>query len=174
MMEEIWRMYLEGVYEVSTKGRVRSVDRPVLFHGQYSIRRGKDMAITRNSKGAMTVVICNNGSRKTTAVHRMVAEIFLDNPENKLQVNHIDGDRSNNSIENLEWNTPGENQDHAYQTGLKRCGEVHPNAKLTAREIPQIRDLIFYGYSYSEVALMYDVTHGTIRSIGVGKNWKYT
>lgn len=69
-----------------------------------------------DSKGYPIVVLCNNGKTKTTRIHRMVAETYIPNPENKPQVNHKDGNRANNHLDNLEWVTYKENADHYLET----------------------------------------------------------
>lgn len=68
----------------------------------------------------LSVDLRKNGKRKTFQVHRLVAIMFIPNPENKSEVNHIDGNKLNNSVTNLEWNTTSENIKHAYQTGLSK------------------------------------------------------
>lgn len=72
--------------------------------------------------GYKYVVLCNNGDRKFVRVHRLVASHFIPNPENKREVNHIDGNKGNNTIMNLEWCTTKENRKHAIETGLWNDG----------------------------------------------------
>lgn len=96
----------EGLYSVSRNGDVRSE------------RTGKLFAKCKNSYGYVHVVLRKDGVPHIKKVHRLVAETFLSNPENKREVNHVDGDKSNNALSNLEWATPSENRRHAVNTGL--------------------------------------------------------
>ena len=87
-------------------------------------------------RGYYTVAIYENGVRKFKKVHRLVAEAFIPNPENKSQVNHIDGNKLNNDVSNLEWATNSENQKHAYKVGLQkiRRGKSSPMFRKTHTE----------------------------------------
>jgi hypothetical protein len=82
------------------------------------------------------------GKLKIKTIHRLVAIAFIPNPENKPQVNHIDGNKANNSVDNLEWCTSSENLKHAHETGLKKSPkfETNPNAKLTKKEVTDMRN----------------------------------
>lgn len=85
----------------------------------FNLTNGKLMKPSLNAKGySQVVMVDNNGNRITRKVHRLVAETFIENPYGKPTVNHIDGNKANNHISNLEWNTYSENQQHAYDTGL--------------------------------------------------------
>lgn len=108
MKEEVWKDCLEfpDHYEVSDKGRVK---------GKYF---DKVLAQSHHKTNCYRVRLCVNSDKYSRSVHRMVAEAFIDNPENKPEVNHIDGNRLNNLLENLEWVTQKENMDHAVKTGL--------------------------------------------------------
>lgn len=109
----------EGMYEVSNIGRIRSLDRSVVSKIGVK-KRVKGLVLKQaNVRGYLGVSLAKDGVRKMTKVHRIVAEAFIPNPENKPQVNHKDGNKENNRVENLEWATALENQMHAIRTGLK-------------------------------------------------------
>ena len=124
---EIWKDIngYEGYYQISNKGNVRSVDR---FDGVHD-RTGTVIKPNLKSNGYLQVGLRKHSQRKYIGVHRLVAIHFIDNPENKPQVNHIDGNKQNNTVENLEWVTAKENQQHATRIGLRDNmlkGEKHP------------------------------------------------
>ena len=82
------------------------------------MQKEKLLSLTNTSTGYKKVELVKNGQRKSIRVHRLVAQAFIPNPENKLEVNHIDGNKTNNHVENLEWVTSSENTIHAYTTKL--------------------------------------------------------
>jgi hypothetical protein len=95
----------EGIYQVSDKGRLKS------FKGEPS---GRVLSNKNKTGGYFNVVLCGKGrERKSIKLHRLVAEAFVPNPEGKPQVNHKDGNKQNNSADNLEWVTEKENMEHA-------------------------------------------------------------
>lgn len=93
-----------------------------------------------NWDGYETVPLVNEKGTKTFLVHRLVAQAFIPNPENKETVNHIDGDKTNNNIDNLEWSTRGEQMIHAYDTGLKK----YNNIMTTSSNIKQCKPVKVY------------------------------
>lgn len=121
-MAEIWKDIsgYEGYYQVSNQGRVRSLDRTIphnLFPGKTRKLCGHIMK-TNSKDEYVSVSLCKDGCVYSAVVHRLVATAFIPNPENKPQVNHIDGNKHNNAVENLEWVTDVENKHHAIETGL--------------------------------------------------------
>ena len=112
-MNEIWKPIegTNGKYEVSNTGKVRSLN---------YMRRGLISEIKPwNNGGYRRVNLVIEGKKTNFLVHRIVAEAFIPNPENKSEVNHIDGNKNNNCVENLEWSTRNENISHAEITGLR-------------------------------------------------------
>ena len=110
-------------------------------------------------------------------IHRLVAEAFIPNPDNKPQVNHIDGNKKNNNVNNLEWCTAGENIKHAYKTNLRSAkGENNTQAKLSEEQIKEIRFLYVKGkhceFNSRGLAKKYNVNPKTILDIVNKKNWK--
>ncbi len=117
-----------------------------------------------------------NGKRKTLYVHRMLAELFINNPDNKPCINHKDGVKSNNSLENLEWSTHKENMRHAHATGLATAprtgkGEKCPAAKLDNEKVREIRELLKIRIPHSKIAKIFNVSKGTIGFISRGETW---
>ena len=159
----------EGLYEVSNIGNVRSLN--------YRHTGGAKILRPGGNKGYLNINLWKNGKRYIKTVHRLVANAFIPNPENKPQVNHIDGDKTNNRVNNLEWVTNRENQLHAYNIGLHvtteesrkklseaRKGEKNPKAKqvicITTREV--------FDYM-AEGAKKYNVNAGNISDCCRGK-----
>lgn len=124
MTEEIWRPVVgyEGLYEVSSYGRVRSLDRYV---NNNSFWKGRILKLSDDGRGYLRAHLCLNNKIKNFLVHRLVAQAFIPNPDNFPQVNHIDEDKSNNCVDNLEWcsieynNNYGSRMDKARYTRLR-------------------------------------------------------
>ncbi len=179
-MKEEWRDIsgFEGLYQVSNLGRVRSLDRVV--GGKCDSKRflkGRILKTCKITHGYLGVNFRQNGTHKNAIVHRLVAIAFIPNPENKPEVNHINGIKTDNRVENLEWNTHSENNQHAYDNGLKKQkrGTEHPRAKLTAEQVKQIRtEYIPYSSEYGTNALSrkYGVTQKLIHLTVNNKTYK--
>ena len=115
----------EGLYQVSNLGNVRSLDRRVK-HSVYGYMNVKGKTLSQHSDGEyLKVKLSKDGKMKTHKVHRLVATAFIDNPNELPAVNHIDCDKFNNSVDNLEWCTISYNMQHAYNNGLcESCREA--------------------------------------------------
>lgn len=127
---------------------------------------GKRVKPQPNGKGYLRVSI----GKKLMFVHRLVAEKYIPNPENKEQVNHKDGNKLNNSVENLEWVTNYENRKHALKNGLHLTGEKCPWAKLKAADVEFIR--ANKELSVNELAKMFNVSRNTINDVLFKRTWK--
>jgi len=129
MTEEVWKDIcgFEGKYKVSSLGRVKSVDR-ILPHKKHGTWHIKERILKPHWNGPghwkyLTVFLhYGEGQMKCVRVHRLVAEAFIPNPDNLPQINHIDGNKENNSVSNLEWVTALENTSHAWKNGL--CNNI--------------------------------------------------
>lgn len=107
---------------------------------------------------------------KLRFVHRLVAEKYIPNPENKPQVNHKDGNKANNCVSNLEWVTNRENSIHALNNGWMRIEEKHQFAKLTRKQVAFIKS--HDEMSRKELAELFNISQRTISDIRNGKTWK--
>lgn len=160
-MKEAWKQFKNTTYSVSSLGDV------------YSAYTEKILKPFPNNNGYLTVDLFHNTVKERVAIHRMVAVAFIDNPENKEFVNHIDGNKQNNCVSNLEWVTPSENSIHAVLTGLSAKGEDKTLAKLTENDVLEIQAGFKAGTKDFELAAKYGVSSGVISSIRLGKTWKH-
>ena len=126
-MREIWKDVkdYEGLYQVSNLGRVRSITRYVKHVGGKRVVKGRILKRTLSNVGYYVVNLWKNNKREQMLVHRLVAETFLSNFENHPYINHIDGNKLNNNVNNLEWCTPAENNSHAYRIKLRDCSKIN-------------------------------------------------
>jgi hypothetical protein len=180
--EELWKDVVgyEGLYQCSNIGRVRSLDKVIHTNNQHGScskwKKGKQLKQYDNQHGYL-VAHLHNGKPKTIAVHRIIALAFIPNTDNKSEVNHIDGDKTNNKISNLEWNTRSENQKHAFATGLNKpndkAGEKNAMSKLTKSQVHRIRTLAEIGYKRSIIADLFNVCWQSIDSIVTRKTWNH-
>ena len=160
-----------GRYLVSNCGNVISLPRKKKQNnGGTQLVKEKELSKSVNRKGYLTVHLSYDGYSKRTQIHRLVAEEFIPNPGGKLQVNHIDGNKQNNRVENLEWCTGTENMRHAVHTGLLditpmiRAAHAPEIEKKVARKLMRmvIRDDGVIYASVNEAARENGVTHGAI------------
>lgn len=165
---EIWKdipNYV-GKYQISSLGRLKStVNKNHRIKKSHPCKKGYHRVELADGK---------RGVKTSYAVHRLVAEAFIPNPENKSEVNHKDSIRHNNVLENLEWVTHSENQQHAYKFG-NRChkGDNHPQKILNSEIVKEIRSLPKkYGMG-RELARKYNVSFSCMHSILNYRTWKH-
>lgn len=136
MSKEIWKPIVgfEQQYEISNKGKIRSIDRYVdHWRGGKRLYKGTPKNERLNGKGYYRCNLKNKGSRYDFTVHRLVAMAFIPNPQNYREVNHKDGIKTNNCVENLEWCSSSQNTIHAVKNRLIKC-------KLTDKQAIEIHD----------------------------------
>jgi hypothetical protein len=118
----------EGLYKISNLGHVFSLDRKITTkQGRTYLRKGMAITVRLNNFGYLDTRLCKNGIKKSVFVHRIIAEAFIDNPNNYCCVNHKDLNRQNNSIENLEWVTSKMNAEHARR--MRRLSAKHSKGR---------------------------------------------
>lgn len=174
--KEIWKDVkgFEQGYQISNLGRIKSKSRIVNYGIKKALRPSKILKTRKGKTGYYYTVFSLGKIRKTVKPHRLVAEHFISNPENKPQVNHKDGDKSNNIISNLEWNTAKENVKHAYNNGLSKGvrGEKSHYSKLKKHQVEEIRKKYHKGdISQSNLGKQYNVSQGQIYRIVNNLNW---
>lgn len=179
-MNEIWKSLCGLVengdyYEVSCLGNIRSIDR--VDNRNHKVK-GRLLSKTKDKDGYLQVGLSLNGKMVKRKVHRLVALAFISNVENKLEVNHIDGNKENNNVDNLEWSTSSENKKHAYDIGLKNAiiGESQFKSKLTEDDVIWIRNNhIVNDIYFGDIAMSkkFNVSKSTINLIVHRKLWKH-
>lgn len=156
---EIW--IKDSGYEISNKGRIIT-------------QRGKLFKGSITSFGYVSANVEFDDGFHARNAHRAVAHVFIPNPNNLPEVNHIDGDKENNCVENLEWCTKKENQGHASYVLGKRIGSDCYKHKLTDKQVLEIYELCKEGkLTYKEIGENYSVSEYSISYIALGKSWKH-
>lgn len=166
----------EGTYEISTTGEVRSVTRTVQHpKSGNNLLRGMPRKLFINKQGYYMVNLRIKPYQKNHNIHRLVAETFIPNPEHKPCVNHKNGIKTDNRVENLEWVTYKENTIHALEKKLlvPASMETHWNATLTAIVVKEIRFHYWKGtVSRKELMRIYGLTKSHVASIIQNVIWK--
>ncbi|QKN84706.1 HNH endonuclease [Vibrio phage River4] len=161
LAKEVWKIVpnTDDKYIINSKGIVKNANRGNILKHYYT------------GKGYATVSLCN----KNRLVHLIVAELFLDEkPFEGAEVNHIDGNKANPSVENLEWNTSSENQKHAISTGLAKIGSKRSTSKLKEEQVFEIKHRLKYtNDSMAAIGRDYGVSHAPIRQIKIGRAWNH-
>ena len=176
MEQEIWKSVLgyEGFYEISNLGRVKSLDRQSKKNNR--VYKGRVLNCTVRHGYREAGLRGSDGCQKHLSVHRLVAIAFIPNIENKPQVNHINGIKTDNRVENLEWCTSKENVIHAVNNRLRVAanGESHYNCKITDNDVREIRNLYVNSKeTYATLSKKYNTTPSTIGKIIRREKRKY-
>jgi uncharacterized protein YerC len=152
----------EGLYFCDVDGNIYSYPKKT--------RKGiRKLKTTKFKTGYLTIDLVKNSNVKKHLVHRLIIETFIDNTENKPQVNHINGDKSDNRLDNLEWSTPSENQKHAILLGLRKTnGENNSQSKLKKEQVIQI---LHDNRVYADIAKQYNISIPTVCDIKRGYSW---
>lgn len=158
----------EGIYEITDKGEV------VTLRRNSYVKKERISKGYKNTKGYLVFDFRRRGG-KVRPVHRLVAETFIPNPKNLPQINHKDGDKTNNCVENLEWCDNSYNQLHAFSHNLQKRNFQHPNSKLKYEDVIYIKNNYqkgVLGHGVHSLAKKFNVCDGTIKEILNGQSYR--
>lgn len=165
-MPEVWRPIPghEGLYEVSSLGRVRSL----YFTPPRPCRLGRD------ETGYPTIMLSKDGKRRPFTLHRLVCRAFHGEQPNPLhsEVAHLDGDKDNAGAANLRWVSKVENESHKRRHGTRQCGERAPWAKITDAQARSVKRLLSEGVGVTAAGRRSGVPYWTAYDIARGRAWR--
>jgi hypothetical protein len=178
-INEVWKAIpgFNGYYEASNYGRIKSLSRYVPDYRGFRLIKERIIKVNFNSKGYYQVSIYHpKTGKQKLKVHRLVAMAFIDNPNNKPQVNHINCIKTDNNVDNLEWCTNDENQKHACENGLKgsAIGSKSPRTNLTEEIVLKIKKTpAKTKQERVKVANSFGITLRCYEHIKYGSSWKH-
>lgn len=173
-MEEIWKQFRDYPYQVSNTGKIKSMPRVLKTRGGGSfISKEKILKPAMDKCGYVRFAIMINKKLTTFKLHRVVCEVF--NGKSNLEVNHIDGNKSNNHSTNLEWVTRSENLKHAFNSGLAipMTGQLNPASKIKESQAVEILRLLDSGVGPIEISKRLGISKNITKDISRGRTWKY-
>lgn len=167
-MKKIWKDIpsYENLYQVSNLGNIKSL---INNRGNY-----REMILTPSVRpdGYLTLTLSKNNKKKRYLVHRLILETFIGPCPVGMQCRHLDGDSSNNKLENLKWGSPKENQADRIIHGTSNRGSRCSTAKLNEWKVRVIKRLLEDGYlTQTEIASIFNVSRRTISHINAGDRW---
>lgn len=182
MIDEKWKeVELKNVtWIVSDKGRIASKEKTVtttrirkgIKQKYETFYKSKILSNVKTKGGYLEVSVQNNGKRVRALVHRLVGVAFVDKCDESLSINHINGIKTDNRPENLEWVSLARNTQHQWETGLVNLrGENHPSHKLTSKQVVYIRKLLQQGIPAHTLSVIAGVSDSIIYLIKDGKRW---
>lgn len=168
----------EDFYEVSDLGNIRTIERYITLPTHSYLKKSKFLTQYEDGRGYLHVKLYNGkGKPKSVTSHRIVASTFIPNLQDKPQINHIDGNKLNNKLENLEWCTHEENMFHVRTMNQRRSsieGENNISSKLTKNQVLEIREKYSKGgITMTKLGELYNTKYTNISSIINRKTWKY-
>ncbi len=171
----MWKKYKNTFYEISEIGEIRSIDRLAYYpqNGGWILKKGKILNPGTNSCGYKSAVLYIDGKQCSKTIHSLVAETFIGERPNGLFINHIDGNKLNNCVSNLEYVTPKENINHAHSIGLfpSRKGKNNPNAKLDESKLNDILSLRKFGLKQKTIAEILEISQQTVSAVLCKRVW---
>ena len=160
----VMKIYKETNYCVYPNGVIKN------------IKTGRIMKVHEVKGGYISVGLngVNNflNGKKKFAVHRLVAELYIPNPDNKKEVNHMNGIKNDNRVENLEWVTPKENQAHSYLTGIAKSGCDHKRASLNREQVNKARELYLANHKLKDIAIAVGSNYHVIKDVIKNRSYK--
>ena len=183
-MIEIWKPVpeFEDFYEISSSGRIKSLARTIIRKDGKPLRIKEKMLKTpANGRGYPRVTLYKPGNNSWNTVHSLVAKTFLPHPEmdigggkNQFGVNHKDGDKMNNHVDNLEYITNANNVIHARKSGLLCArGSKNGRAKISENDVDSIKYLYSEGATQQELAQKFGICQTSISRVICGTTWKH-
>lgn len=170
MTDEIWAPIRdwEGLYEVSSLGRIKALPRP--DSRLRLLREGRILPESRDSNGYVCIHLAHKGRKTTIKAHQAVLQAFVGPQQPGHHSRHLNAVRHDNRLSNLEYGTPEQNADDKEPLGLQCRGEKHGRAKLTQADVDQIRELA-KAMTHTAIAKQFSVSIRNIGMILSGKSW---
>ena len=176
---EIWKDIpgYEGLYQASTLGNIRSLDKIVPKWNKPYKRKVKGKILKKNliNGGYLAISLHKNKEQKSYKISRLIAKTFIPNPNNKPEVNHINSIRTDDRVSNLEWCTRSENMLHSYKYGNNtQVGSNNASSKLTDEKVIKMRSMYkTKKYKQKELAKIFNVSKITAHNVLRHKTWTH-